>query len=182
MADLINMKLTRSQKASFAVLAVAVGAFVVDRMFSPRRRRGRGGGRTVGHRGGRRRWHQQSRERRGRRRQRDERWLISAKLKSLPGVNVEQVRDAFAPSGKWADAHRPAAVAPQERSSGAVEFASRPQAHGGHGRRGGVGGDALVDGKVVHVGQKVGEWRLVSLTSRSAVFTSGDAKATLLLP
>ncbi|HSV15386.1 MAG TPA: hypothetical protein VLI90_14090 [Tepidisphaeraceae bacterium] len=178
------MKLTRSQKVSFAFLAVAVGGFVVDRIFfTPATADAAPPGRSAvaevvaaginkietavasdvsasveG--------------------------LISAKLKTVPGVNVEQVRDVFAPASKWVDAHKPppAVIARQERSNGVAEFVAGHKLSAVMAGRGGVGGDALVDGQVVHVGQKVGDWRLVSLTSRSAVFTCNGARATLLLP
>jgi hypothetical protein len=185
MADRNIMKLTRSQKASFAVLAVAVGAFVVDRtFFSPATADAAAPARSAVAEvvaGGISKIENAvtadvSASVEG---------LISAKLKSIPGVNVNQVRDAFAPSAKWMDAHRPpppAMTASPERSSGAAEFVNAHKLTAVMAGRAGAGGDALVDGKVIHVGGKIGDWRLVSLTSRSAVFTADNARATLLLP
>jgi hypothetical protein len=112
--------------------------------------------------------------------------LISSKLKSLTGVDVEHVRDAFAPSQQWVTAQRPpvATVAPPVHNISADFVAAHRLNAVMASRSTAGGGEAIVDGQFVRVGQYIGSWRLIGVNKHSATFvtTDGSAHATLRLP
>jgi hypothetical protein len=179
------MKLTRSQKISMGVLGVAVLAFIGDRIFFEPNEAGAA---------------QLAQPAPADAAKPDStaaapalappatgpsELLISEKLKSIRGVDVTRVRDALQPSQKWVDAQRPPAVvaARQERNL-VAEFVAAHRLSAVMASPTGQGGDAIVDGQPIRVGQRVGDWRLIGVTTRSATFLSGagNLRATLQLP
>jgi len=177
------MKVTKSQKISMGVLGVAVMAFIVDRTFFSPGTAGAaptpaadvtdatapvasalvpasatsGAGSEI-------------------RLPNEE--LISDRLKAIGGVDLNGVRDAFAPPRQWVAAQHPVAVR-QERNP-AAEFTAAHRLNAVMASRG--GGEAIVDGQLLHVGQRLGEFQLVAIDRQSAVFVAGNLKATLVLP
>jgi hypothetical protein len=88
-------------------------------------------------------------------------------------------RDAFMPSPAWETTN--AVAEPAARST--AQFAARHHLNGvlasGEHNSGGGGGHALVDGKIIAVGQIVDGFRLVSVSHRSAAFESADGRVVL---
>jgi hypothetical protein len=186
------MKLTRSQKISMGVLGVAVLAFIGDRIFF---QPNEAGAAQVPQQ----QQHEQAAPADAAKADSPgatsvaaaspaagpSEQLISEKLKSMRGVDVTRVRDALQPSQKWVDAQRPpAAVAARPERNPVNEFVAAHRLSAVIASRTGDGGDAIVDGQPIRVGQRVGDWRLIGVTTRSATFLSGTGslRATLQLP
>ncbi len=167
------MKTTKSQKVSFAVLGLAVSAFVIDRIcFTPgsavaaspvAELVSNGASKVEAAVAG-----QASAAADG---------LIASKLNSLQGIDLDQVRNAFQPSKAWVSAQHPA-IAHQEHAV-QIDFSATHKLTAIMASK--TGGVAMVDGVPVRVGQKVDGFKLVSVNSRSAVFSSGGAQVTLQL-
>ena len=178
------MKLTKSQKVYVAVLVTAVAAFLVDRVFlggdgpvEQASAAGPGVGaaeapRSVPPSGA------------------SDAPSVGARLAELQEahpVDLQHVREAFVPSDAWNQQLRPRQPrqdpsqpsAPAGSSSRADEFVA------GHRLKSILhlddGGVALVDDKVVRIGQTVDGFKLIELTENAAVFVLHDQRARLQL-
>jgi hypothetical protein len=93
-------------------------------------------------------------------------------------LGAYELRDAFMPSPAW----QPAAVLEEPAARSTAQFAARHHLNGvlaSSGERSSSGGHALVDGKIIAVGQLVDGFRLVSVSHRSAAFESADGRVVL---
>ncbi len=168
------MKLTNRQKAAFALLAVAVAALVVDRLYftpasaaaqSPLARAvasaapvvrvpsavGSMAAPTLG--------------------------LISDQLKSITTPDLSDLPDAFEPSHSWVASQQPTAAAPTDHS--AADFVATHKLSAVlESENGGV---AIVDGQLLRVGQRLGEFALTAVGSRWAEFTKNGTSVRLTM-
>jgi hypothetical protein len=175
------MQLTKQQKIVGAVLALAIGAFLVDRF-------------VIGHESdaapavsarqpAARRLSQQTKPLAAQ----------AAAAAPLPGnvatlaarlqdtaraqkLNLETVRDAFRPPAAWVGTSRPATV--DDLQAAAAEFQKRKLTAI---MRQSGGGVAIINEKAVSVGQSLDGFRLVAVKDRSAVLRRGNHKVELRL-
>ena len=93
---------------------------------------------------------------------------------------LEDLRDAFCPSRAWIRRVAPHAPAAAPENDLAAEFMQT------HNLQAVIvchqGGCAIVDNRVVNVGQELDGFTLTSVTTRTAVFTSDQTRVTLQLP
>lgn len=116
---------------------------------------------------------------------------LSARLDAVAdatAVDPLNVRDAFKPDPSWT-VIVPAGVGADDSGDGqsgakpseAVQFQQQHRLIAVIGNATG-GGAAVVDGKPVVVGQRLGAFKLVAVNARSAVFESDNERAVLQLP
>ncbi|MHC4985370.1 MAG: hypothetical protein ACYTFO_04355 [Planctomycetota bacterium] len=180
------MKLTKSQRAYVAVLVVAVAAFLADRFLV-----GAGDSRVE----------QASAAPPGagaietplttpRPPSTSDTPSIAAQLATLQEMrpaDLEGVREAFSPSESWNQQLRPAHP-PQDRpaaSTAGNQSVRADQFVAGHRLMSilhlAEGGVALVDDKVVRIGQTLDGFTLIELTEDTAVFASDERRVELRL-
>ena len=89
-------------------------------------------------------------------------------------------RDAFRPSAAWlSEIIGPATVAPVTVDTGESDFAAQHTLNAVLLRAG--GNSAIVDNQCLKIGETLGDYRLVSVDDRSAVFRAGSVQVTLSL-
>jgi hypothetical protein len=93
-------------------------------------------------------------------------------------LDVRNIRDAFVPPTSWIGTQRPAAV--DDYPNAAREFINRHKLTAVMKQSG--GGIAIIEGKMVAVGQSIGGFRLVVVKDRSAVLRRGNQRVELRLP
>jgi hypothetical protein len=107
---------------------------------------------------------------------------VAQRLQAAQGdVELTSLRDVFSPTSAWTGAAR---LAPDKARAQAAETIERFRS--GHHLLAVMNGGrvplALVDGKVVHPGQRVDGFRLDQIGEHSVSFTSGDMTVDLHLP
>jgi hypothetical protein len=168
------VKLTAQQKVAIGLLAVAVGALIVDRLyFTPASAAGQEPVRAalpsavavarasisnaavaeapLG--------------------------LISDELKSIEPPAIGDIPDAFQPSHSWLASQQPLTAAPVDHSS--ADFLAAHKLSGV--LESTTGGVAIVDGQVLRVGQNLGDFRLRAVGSRWAEFTKDGNSVRLVM-
>lgn len=99
------------------------------------------------------------------------------KLSKKQGIDMKTVKDAFSCSPQWFP--RQEAVPTESASEAeASQFRSK---HELMAVMAGARGSAIIDGKCLLVGQKLGEYELISVGERCAVFQRGGRRVTLTL-
>lgn len=98
----------------------------------------------------------------------------------LAGLEVERVtRDGFAPPATWVPA---AAAAPLDESASAFVRGHRLTSIASLTGKDGTRLAAMINGRALVVGDRIGGFELVALGSSEATFRSGTTEATLRLP
>ena len=98
-------------------------------------------------------------------------------LSQKQGIDMKTVKDAFSCSPEWFPRQE---VVATESASG-VEASQFRSKHELMAVMAGARGSAIIDGKCLLVGQKLGEYELISVGERCAVFQRGGRRVTLTL-
>ena len=99
--------------------------------------------------------------------------------RSLP-ADLSDLRDAFRPSAAWCAAIKTAAPSPSPQQPDKPTFGQQHQLTAVV--VDGKGGKAIVDGRCLEVGDQLDGFTLVSVGTKTAVFTNGDVRLVLALP
>ncbi len=99
------------------------------------------------------------------------------RLSKKQGIEMKAVKDAFACPEGWLPGQAASQPA-RPPNAGALEFQAQHQLMA---VMAGSRGSAIVDGKCLLIGQKLGLYQLVSVGKRSAVFRCGDEQIVLKL-
>jgi hypothetical protein len=166
------MKLTREQKVWSTVLGLVLAALLGDRMFFSEPASASAGTAPITHTDTRRHAGQTPAAAAGT--VAADEISIAARLKST-GAKLDSTSDPFALAGKWAAASNPAQVNTAELFKKSHSLGGVMISRNGTSR-------AIIDGRLVQVGQVVAGYKLTAVTTTSAAFTSGESTVVLMVP